>query len=187
MPGRAGGWLLAGTLLLGSCGGEPGDPPATETSETAPDAGSAAPSALGAAPDADACELLGAADVGAVLGQPVTDSLALALPEGGPIILSQCNYATAQNPAIVSFLLRRGNETQTARQVSDQVRQTLDESGIPLEDVAGLGDVAFFGSNQLHVFGDAGWYVIVTPVPSAGLEQARALAQPAVERLESGA
>lgn len=187
MPRQAGGWLLAVTLLLAGCGGEPADTPATQLPEPQTDAGGAAPS-IATMASADACELLSAAEVGAVLGESVTDSLALAMPDdGSPVTLSQCNYATTQNAAVVSLLLRRGSEGQTAQEASASVRQTLDESEIPLEDVAGLGDVAFFGSNQLHVFSDAGWYVIVTPVSSGGIEQARALAQPAIERLVSGA
>ena len=115
-------------------------------------------------------------------------SPALALPaDGSPLVLSQCNYATAQDPAIVSFLLRRGGEGHTAEAASAGARQTFVESEIPLEDVTGLGDVAFFGSNQLHVFSDAGWSFVVTPVPEAGLEQARILPQSVMQRLESGA
>ena len=186
MRRNAPGWLLAGTLLLAGCGGEPADSSSAETSASQTDAGAPAAATPGAS-SADACAVLPAANVGAVLGQTLTDSLALAMPPGGPIAMSQCNYATADDPALVSFLLHRGSPGQAAEAASGGVRQTFDESGIPLEDVTGLADVAFFGSNQLHVFSDAGWYFVVTPVPSAGLEQARALAQAVIQRLESGA
>lgn len=187
MPRRASGLTLVGcALLLAACGGE------GENTATADPAAMQAEPGTATRPTAatvlaNACEVLSGADVSGVLGQTVTDSLALTMSDGGaPVTLSQCNYATAENPALVSMLLRRGSEEQSAEEASTGVRQTLEESGIPLEEVD-LGDVAFWGSNQLHVFDDAGWYLIVTPDPAAGLEQARALAQRAVERLEAGA
>ncbi len=186
MHAHAPGWLLAGTLLLAGCGGEPADTSSAETPAAQTDAGTPAASAA-AASSADACTVLPATAVSAVLGQTVTDSLALAMPPGGPIAMSACNYATADDPARVTFLLHRGSPGQAADAASAGVRQTFDESGIPLEDVTGLADVAFFGSNQLHVFSDAGWYFVVTADPSAGLEQGRALAQTVIQRLESGA
>ena len=73
--------------------------------------------------------------------------------------------------------------SQDPELVSQGPRQTLVESGIAVEDVAGLGDQAFWGMNQLHVFTRGGTYLIVTPDPAAGLPQARALAEKALAGL----
>jgi hypothetical protein len=80
-------------------------------------------------------------------------------------------------------MLRRSVSGETVEVASQSVRQTLTESGIPVEDVSGLGEMAFWGGNQLHVFAGGEWYLIVTPVPTEGLEQARALAELALQRL----
>lgn len=184
--------LLAAASFLLACGGEgdvaPGAAAGTRADEMTQALDAVAPAVASGGPAADACTLLPAANVEAIVGAPVTDSLALAMPPGGsPLTLSQCNYASGGNPALVSLMLRRGSEGQSAQAASEGPRGTFEESGIPIEDVPGLGGTAFWGSNQLHVFGDAGWYIIVTPDAAAGLPQARALAENAVERLEGGA
>ena len=169
----------AATLfLIVACGGGSGDSRAggVEGAETA--------SATIAAGPANACVALPAAAVREVLGVPVRDSLALSMRGGGTALqMSQCNYATVESPAAVSLMLRRRAEGETTERLSEGVRQTLTESGIASESVSGVGDLAFFASNQLHVFVGERWYLIVTPVPSGGLEQARALAQRAIGNL----
>lgn len=132
----------------------------------------------------DACAALPAAEVRQVLGVPVRDSLALSMRgEGTALHMSQCNYATGENAAAVSLMLRRRAEGETTERVSEGVRQTFTEANIAMEDVSGLGDLAFFASNQLHVFVGEQWYLIVTPTPSGGLDQARALAEKAMANL----
>ena len=173
MPTRP---IVALALLAAACGGEAPRPPAYGATQDA--ASAAAPVA------SDACTLLPAAEVSAVVGQEVRDSLALSMPgPGGAVTLSQCNYATPTNPAAVSLMVRRGAEGQGVASASQGPRQSLVESGVAVEDVAGLGDLAFWGGNQLHLFTDTGWYLIVTPDPAGGLEQARALAEKALGRL----
>lgn len=163
-------------VLAAACGGEAPRPPAEDA------APGAAP--VPAAQSRDACAILPAAQVAAIVGQQVRDSLALSMTgPGGAVTLSQCNYATEANPAVASLMVRRGQEGQAAAAASQGPRQTLVESGIPVEDVPGLGDLAFWGGNQLHVFTDSGWYLIVTPEASGGLTQARALAEKALAGL----
>jgi hypothetical protein len=161
-------------VLAAACGGEAPRPPAD---------GAAPPAATAATPH-DACAILPAAEVSAVIGQEVRDSLALSMPATqGSADLSQCNYATGTNPAAVSLMLRREPGSPDPELVSQGPRQALVESGVAVEDVAGIGDKAFWGMNQLHVFTRGGTYLIVTPDPSAGLPQARALAEKALGRL----
>lgn len=172
--------LVAATVLvLQACGGDADAPPPAAATD-------ARQAASPAASTGDACTVLPAADVEAIVGMPVTDSLAMALPsDGSPITTSHCNYSSAGSPTL-SLLLRRGSEGQSAHAASASVRETFAESGIEVEPVPFEAGEAFWGSNQLHVFGQ-GWYIIVTPDAAAGLAQARALAERAADRLEEGA
>lgn len=161
-------------LLLTACGNEPADNAADEAAGTAA-------SATGTA---DACVLLPNTVVQEVLGEAVSGNLALAVPgTGGALALSQCNYATATNPVAASLMLRRSTGGETAAAASTSVRQTLSESGVAVQEITGLAEIAFWGGNQLHVFAGDQWYLIILPPASAGLEQATALAERALERL----
>jgi hypothetical protein len=167
------GFLL---LSLSACQNEAPEPAASGT-------GSVAAAATTAAP-VDACVLLPASEVEQIFGRAVTDSLALSIPataETAPV--SQCNYGTLENPAIASLLIRGGAPGETGIQTASRsVRETLAESGIALADVTGLGEVSFWGGNQLHVFAGNGWYLVVSPEPGVGLPQARAMAERAIAR-----
>jgi hypothetical protein len=144
----------------------------------------AAPPTVSAAAPLSACELLPASEVTAVVGETVRDSVAMQIPGGsGTTSLSQCNYASATNPVVASVLLRRAAPGETAAQGTAGARETLKQSGVTVEDIAGLGEVAFWGGNQLHVFTKNGWYLVATPTASGGLAQAKALIERAIARL----
>ena len=103
----------------------------------------------------------------------------------GVVRRSQCDDATAEDPAAASLLRRRmapGESVTTAR---ESARGGLPEAGMTLQDVAGFGEDAFWvagGVNQLHVFTADGSYPIVTPPPGGGLAQARLMAERALAR-----
>lgn len=168
-----------GALVAGSgaaCGG------GEEASDTA-SATSGATTAATAATQ-NACTLLPASEVTAVIGESARDSLALSMPgAGGEISLSQCNYATVSNPAAVSFMLRRSAAAETVVSVLQGVRETFTQSGVTGEEVPGLGDGAIWGGNQLHVVTTRGWSIVVTPTVAGGLAQARTLAERALSRI----
>jgi len=165
---------LCVSILLLACSGESGDQTSNDSAAVA--------SAIVASP-ADACALLPAAVVQEVVGVPVRDSLALSMAGAdGSVTLSQCNYATADNPAALAVMLRRNAEDVNPSIASQGVRQSLVESKVDVQDVAGLGDIAFWGGNQLHVFAPK-WHLTISPIPSAGLEQARSLATRALAKL----
>jgi hypothetical protein len=102
---------------------------------------------------------------------------------GDEVTLSQCNYATASNPAAASVMLRRSGEGETAARGLQSIRETFTQSGVTPEDVPGLGDGALWGGNQLHVITTRGWSIVVSPARAGGLAQARALAERALARL----
>ncbi len=166
---------LAFVCLTSACGGSSGDAAAD----------SQAPGESVVSSEVrNACEILPASIVQEVVGVPVRDSLALSMNnESAGTSLSQCNYATDASPAAVSFMLRKSAPGETRERASQGVRQTMQESGAPVEDVSGLGSIAFFSANQLHVFLGNDWHLVVTPQVAAGLSQARALAERAIQQL----
>jgi hypothetical protein len=168
--------VLTGLWLILGCGGT-----SDGSNAALPSSDSAAPSGKSAA-DLTACSLLTPADVEAVIGVAVRDSLALQMPQGqggGP--LSQCNYASTDNPAVISLMLNRSPAGQFTSVARAGVRGSLTESGVSVEDVTGLGEVAFWGGGQLHVFVNSNWYFIVSARERA---QAESLAQRALPRLQ---
>ncbi len=166
--------VACSTSLLLACGGG-------ESSETDTAATSASPTVSAAGPS-DACELLPAADASTVFGETVRDSVALLMNDGDRI-LSQCNYASASSPVVGSLMIRRSAPGETVEQGSKGAREAMTQSGGTVEDVPGLGAAAFWGSNQLHVWTDNGWYLIASPAASGGLTQARAMVEKAIARL----
>jgi len=171
---RAALWLST-LLLVASCGGESANVGDTSAVTAAQPTAKAAP--------ANACALLPGAEVGGIIERAVRDSLAMQMDGGaGGATVSQCNYATAQNPATASLMLRRSAPGETVAQGSTSARETLTQSGTSVRDVPGLGETAFWGGNQLHVFTKDGWYLIVTVSASDGLPIAQALASRALAR-----
>jgi hypothetical protein len=166
--------LLSALVLAASCGGE-----SASVGDTS--AASGAQPTLRAVAPANACALLPGSEVGGLIERAVRDTLAMQTDGGaGGATVSQCNYATAQNPAVASLMLRRSAQGETVAQGSRSARESLTQSGTVVEDVPGLGETAFWGGNQLHVFTKDGWYLIVTA--SDGLGIARALAERALAR-----
>ena len=167
--------LISVLALAASCGGESADGGDTSAVAAAQPTAKAAP--------ANACALLPAGEVGGVIERAVRDSLAMQTDGGaGGVTLSQCNYSTAQNPVEASLMLRRSDTGETLEQGSKSARETLTQSGATVQDVTDLGEPAFWGGNQLHVFTNDGWYLIVSVPGSGGLAVARALASRALAR-----
>lgn len=174
-------WIVIGAFAAGSgpaCGG------GEEANDTTSASGGAAAATAATAATQNACTLLPASEVTAVIGESARDSLALSMPgAGGEVSLSQCNYATVSNPAAVSLMLRRSAAAETVVSVLQGVRETFTQSGVTGEEVPGLGDGAIWGGNQLHVVTTRGWSIVVTPTVAGGLAQARTLAERALSRI----
>jgi hypothetical protein len=171
---RTGVVMLSAAGLVMGCGGEP-----AESTDTA-----AAQVGATASEFTNACTLLPATEVTAVLGETVRDSLALSMPDAsGAVSLSQCNYATASNPAAVSLMLRRSPPGDISAGSLQTIRETMEQSGTTAENVPGLGEGALWGGNQLHVITNKGWAIVVSPLAAGGLAQARTIAERALARM----
>ena len=131
-----------------------------------------------------ACSLLTAEEVAAILGEPVekpTDSAT------GRTV-TNCNWMTPSFH-MVGILVRLASspsEAATVRQ--DAHRQSKSLSGVDPQDVAGLGESAYWAGgsiNQLNVFKGNYWLIITASKGKAGdnLSLAKAVAQKALPRL----
>lgn len=167
--------LISTVILAAACGGESANVGDTTVAAT--------PQATAKAAPENACALLSATEVSGVIERTVRDSLAMQMDGGASgVTLSQCNYSTPQQPVVASIMLRRSAPGETVAQASKAVRESMTQSGSPMQDVPGLGEVAFSAADQLHVF-TSGWYVIVTVSGPSGPPLAKALAQRALARL----
>jgi hypothetical protein len=122
-----------------------------------------------------ACSLVTQAEGAEALGEAVNEPVEQIVSPGGEgrSAVSQCTLqATATAGKTLTVFLTtpmRGNQ-------SESVRGTLVESGIPVEDVSGIGEGSLWSSNQLHVFVPGELYLIVTVRGPFGDSVARARA-----------
>jgi hypothetical protein len=131
-----------------------------------------------------ACSLLTQEEVVAILGEPVekpTNSVS-----GGTV--TNCNWMTPSF-RMVGILVRLASspaEAATVRQEAHRESKSL--SGVDPEDVAGLGDSAYWAGgsiNQLNVFKGNYWLIITATKgkTSDNLSLAKAVAEKALPRL----
>lgn len=69
------------------------------------------------------------------------------------------------------------------------VRNSFSKSGITVTDISGLGEVAFWGGNQLHVFRGDNYYLIITLLgvgdQDEAIEKAKAVVQHVMGNIDS--
>jgi len=131
-----------------------------------------------------ACSLLTQEEATAILGEPVekpTDSAT-----GGTV--TNCNWMTPSFHA-VGILVRLASSPTEAETVRTEAhRQSKSVSGVDPEDVAGLGESAYWAGgriNQLNVFKGNYWLIITANKGNEGdnLALAKAVAEKALARL----
>ena len=133
-----------------------------------------------------ACDLVTGDEGAAVLGEAVNDPVEQVISPGSAetAAMSMCTVqATATPGKTLSLSFRR---SPVSDHQPDAVRQTLTESGVTAEDVPGIGETAFWGASELHVFFGGNSYLGVNvrgldDGPGA-LARARDVAERAVER-----
>jgi len=137
--GRAafiGPWFLAAVFLVGCNDGGTGG-----------NAGASAKSPL----VTGACDLLTLQEAGDILSGTVQE------PQGGAPIssdtvrLTDCTWMESASGKTLTVLLRRSETADNSAQAIAGIRASLATAG-PVEDVDGLAEVAFWGTNQLHAF-----------------------------------
>ena len=109
--------------------------------------------AAGAAPAsaADACALITKAEMETIAGRPMSAGAppTVVPPKSPDVTFTQCSWPTADgdNPIGIGVRISKKGDGEPG-----YARQVAVDSGFKVEDVAGLGDVAFWTGIQLQVF-----------------------------------
>jgi hypothetical protein len=99
----------------------------------------------------DACALLTQAEVEAIAGRPMSKGAPppAVPPASADVTFTQCSWPTAAGDDPIGIGVRISKKGDSAPAYA---RQTAIDSGFKVEDVAGLGDLAFWNGIQLQVF-----------------------------------
>lgn len=87
----------------------------------------------------------------------------------------------------ISIFFRKSPISDNSPESIQAVKNTIGSEDAPVEDVNGVGDTAFWGSNQLHIFEGDRSYIIITVDGFADAgesnDKARKVAEIALERV----
>ncbi len=104
---------------------------------------------------------------------------------------SECSFTSAEEGSrfYMSVYIRFTPFKDEYHTTIQSVRSSFKQSGIEIEDISGLGQVAFWGGNQLHVFKDDNYYIIITLLGADSnddtKEKARTVARHVLGNLDS--
>lgn len=100
-----------------------------------------------------ACSLVSRADLEKMAGEKMEEPTEQPQPASDKIKVKTCSYSAVEGIKSLSILVRVSNGDTNS---PGYVKQSLKDSGMTVEDVTGVGDSAFWGSNQLQVFKGTG-------------------------------
>jgi hypothetical protein len=108
----------------------------------------------------DACALLTKAEIEAIAGRPMSKGAPppAVPPASADVTFTQCSWPTADGDDPIGIGVRISKKGDSAPAYA---RQTAIDSGFKVEDVAGLGDLAFWNGIQLQVFRGKDLQVVV--------------------------
>ena len=107
----------------------------------------------------EACSVLSKEDVQNIVGEPVGDpEKGPNFPKGTGVALSQCSYNSANGSKSMTLMLRISSAGDNN---PGYAKQVIIDRGIKVEDVSGVGDVAFWSGMQLQAFKGKNIQVIV--------------------------
>jgi hypothetical protein len=103
------------------------------------------------AQSAEACTLLTRADVEAIAGRPMAEGAKppMVPPVSADVTLSMCSWTTPDGDDPIGVTVRTSKKGDSEPAFA---RQTAVDAGMRVEDVSGVGDVAFWTGLQLQVF-----------------------------------
>ena len=109
-----------------------------------------------------ACDLVIRDEGAAAIGEAVNEPVEQVISPGGAetAAMSMCTVQATDSPGTTLSLSLRVSPVDDSQ--PDSVRQTLTASGVTAEDVPGIGDTAFWGANELHVFFNGNSYLSVS-------------------------
>ena len=109
-----------------------------------------------------ACHLVTRDEGAATLGEAVDEPVEQVISPGSAetAAFSMCTVQATATPGKTLSLSLRVSPVDDSQ--PDSVRQTLTDSGVTAEDVPGIGDTAFWGASELHVFFNGNSYLSVS-------------------------
>jgi len=114
----------------------------------------------------DACSILDKTDIEKILAIEMKEPKEGRSQDGGKdnISFSECSYESDSEGSkiFLSIYIRFSPFKEDALETIQNVRSSFKQSGIQVYNVEGIGDVAFWGGSQLHVFFDDNYYFIIT-------------------------
>jgi len=114
----------------------------------------------------DACSILDKSDIEKIFNTKMKEPKEGRSQEGGinNISFSECSFESDSEDSKIylSIYIRFSPFNSDAYSTMRSVRNSFKQSGIETYNVDGVGDVAFWGGNQLHVFFDEDYYFIIT-------------------------
>ena len=113
----------------------------------------------------DACSMIDKSQIEKILNTKMKEPKPGKSQDGGKddISFSECSYESDSGTHIfLSIYVRFSPFKEDALATIQNVRNSFKQSGIQVYNVEGIGDVAFWGGSQLHVFLDDNYYIIVT-------------------------
>lgn len=131
----------------------------------------------------DACALLTKAEVEAIAGRPMSKGAPppAVPPASADVTFTQCSWPTADGDNPIGLSVRISKKGDGA---PGYARQTAIDSGFKVEDVSGLGDLAFWNGIQLQVFRGKDLQLVVNIMGhKGGKEKAVAVARKALAKL----
>jgi hypothetical protein len=114
----------------------------------------------------EACSIIGKSDMEKILNIKMKEPKEGRSQDGGKdkISFSECSFEsdTVGLKIYLSIYIRFSPFKDDAYTTLQNVRSSFKQSGIEVYNVEGIGDVAFWGGSQLHVFIGENYYLIIT-------------------------
>jgi hypothetical protein len=131
----------------------------------------------------DACALVSKAEIEAIAGRPMAKGAPppAVPPTSADVTFTQCSWPTPDGDDPIGLAVRISKKGDSA---PGYARQTAIDSGFKVEDVSGLGDLAFWNGIQLQVFRGKDLQIVVNVMGHRdGKDKAIQVARKALARL----
>jgi hypothetical protein len=114
----------------------------------------------------DACSMIDKSEIEKILNIKMKEPKEGKSQDGAKdnISFSECSYESdsGDSKIFLSIYIRFSPFKEDALTALQSVRNSFKQSGIQVYNVEGIGDVAFWGGSQLHVFIGDNYYIIIT-------------------------
>jgi|GEM_PF-3432189 len=173
--------FLIVALFIFSCGEEKKMPPKENNTEVVEPG------------EIDACSLISKEEVEKILAAEMSEPKKGRSQKGSAerASFSECSYSSAEKGTSIylSVYVRLTPFKDEFHSTIQTVRKSFEQSDIEIKDINDIGDVAFWGGNQLHVFKGDHHYLIITLIGinerDEAIEKAKSLAEVVIRNFDS--